>query len=327
MKPTNTIQRVIGKIFLGSMVRSMAHWEQQAATNPHAIKAVNSSPTRFETAIASLELEEEHPPMPGFPKAVPSVLSSFWHIRRSLTSLTHNPDHPQTTITSDRLANLEVYARSLGVGAIGYTKVPREWIFQEKAILHENAIVLVMEMSWERMATAPSMDTALMVHETYDDLGCVANQLADHLRNQGYSAHASHPRMGLVLYPPLAQKAGLGWRGSSGMLITPEFGPRVRLAAVFTNIENLPFAETNEHTWIADYCRVCRRCAKTCPAQAVLEQPVTHENGLTTCTDKTKCFPEFAKNHGCSVCIKSCPFNTTNYDKLKAAHARLSFQK
>ena len=29
---------------------------------------------------------------------------------------------------------------------IGYTKLPRPWIFQDKAVLYENAIVLTMEM-------------------------------------------------------------------------------------------------------------------------------------------------------------------------------------
>ena len=31
-------------------------------------------------------------------------------------------------------------------------------------------------------------------------------------------------------------------------------GPRVRLAAVLTNIENLPFCTHNDHAWVADFC-------------------------------------------------------------------------
>ena len=42
--------------------------------------------------------------------------------------------------------------------------------------------------------------------------------------------------------------------GFSGLLITPFNGPTCRLAAVYVSAENLPFAETNEHSWIRDYC-------------------------------------------------------------------------
>ena len=66
----------------------------------------------------------------------------------------------------------------------------------------------------------------MMVHETYNQLGQISNRIADWLRERGYAAHAGHPLGGMALYPPMAQEAGLGWRGISGLVITPEYGPR-----------------------------------------------------------------------------------------------------
>jgi epoxyqueuosine reductase len=126
--------------------------------------------------------------------------------------------------------------------------------------LHENAIMLTMEMDKDRIDTSPSEQSFIEVHETYHHLGRAANRIAGWLRQRGYSAHAGHPLMGLALYPPLAQQAGLGWRGLHGLLITPRFGPRVRLAAVFTSIENLPFGQENPHQWIGNTA-TCASCA------------------------------------------------------------------
>jgi epoxyqueuosine reductase QueG len=162
-----------------------------------------------------------------------------------------------------------------------------------------------------------------MVHETYNQLGQVSNKIADWLRARGYAAHAGHPLGGMALYPPMAQAAGLGWRGISGLVITPKFGPRVRLAAVFTEIENLPIYEGHEHAWVLDFCQTCKRCVRECPPEAFYDEPIVHENGLTTVLDNAKCFPYFAKFHGCSLCIKVCPFSYADYDKLKAKHKTL----
>ena len=166
-----------------------------------------------------------------------------------------------------------------------------------------------MEMDKERMSHAPSPDTAVMVHETYNTLGQLSNKVANWLREHGYAAHAGHPLGGMALYPPMAQAAGLGWRGMNGLVITPQFGPRVRLAAVFTEINNLPLHESDEYAWILEFCDSCRRCIRDCPAAAFYDAPIHHENGLVTVLDNGKCFPHFLAYHGCSVCITVCPFS------------------
>lgn len=244
-----------------------------------------------------------------------SIADNIWF---SFTSLTQNPTHPKKKVDRVFLEKLERYAKMFGVGSIGYCQLPREFIFKDKAALYEHVIVLTMEMDKDKIDLAPSEETALMVFRTYDTLGVVANDLTRFLRHHGYAAQAGHPLGGLVLYPALAELAGLGWHGNHGLLITPEFGPRVRIAAIFTSIENLPVSEENRHSWVEEFCYAsCGRCVRKCPPKAILKKPKTYSQKLLKHIDSSKCFPFFSENHGCSICIKECPFSTHDYGKIK----------
>lgn len=106
------------------------------------------------------------------------------------------------------------------------------------------------------------MTCEVEVMRTYDELGIISNKIAKYLRKKDFSAHAGHPLIGVSLYPPMVKQAGIVWLGFSGIMISLEYGPRFRLAAVFTSIENLLFSEENGHNWIKDYCDSCRRCIK-----------------------------------------------------------------
>jgi hypothetical protein len=92
--------------------------------------------------------------------------------------------------------------------------LPHNLIFQEYGVLYDNAIILAMEMSKEKIDKAPSQATMNMVFGTYDDLGKAANKIAEFLREYGFAAQADHPLGGLVLFPPLAARAQRTGRGT-----------------------------------------------------------------------------------------------------------------
>jgi epoxyqueuosine reductase QueG len=164
--------------------------------------------------------------------------------------------------------------------------------------------------------------------EPYHHLGDAANRITRRQQERGYASQAGHPLNGLVVYPPLAQLAVLGWRGRHRLLITPQFGPRMRLAAVFTSIGNLPFFEgENEPGWIERHCRSCGQCIRRCPMQTILEEPLERANVMVMRTDAEKCFPYFREHHGCSVWVKVCPFNRAGYHSVKRVfHGRQEHQ-
>lgn len=182
-------------------------------------------------------------------KVLPIIMGSIKDIKKTFGSLKTNPKSPINSISDTLLKELEGFCYKNGVGMIGYAKAPPEFLFQKNPVLYNNAIVLVMEMYKTKINRAPYKDTLIEIHETYRDLGVAANKLANFLRSHGFSAQSSHPLGGVALYPRLGKLANLGWEGRHGLLITPKFGPRVRIAAVFTSIANLPFAEENTQ-WV-----------------------------------------------------------------------------
>lgn len=291
--------------------------ESQLLEIENSIKSNEDSPTRFEIVFESIK----HPPEKvglfnsiSTMRKIPSIMRN---INKSLTSIIENPTHPKFTISKTLLQEFEKYAKSLGIAAIGYTKLPRNLIFKNKAVLHDNAIVLSFEMDKDKIELAPSAKTSSMIMKTYDDLGKCSNKLTEYLRKQGYSAHAGHPLGGLVLYPPLAELAGIGYHGRHGLIITPEHGSRVRLTAIYTNIENLPFSKENPHEWIKDFCGKCGRCIRKCPGFAIYDKPIIHENGIITHVENENCFPVFLDYHACTICVKECPFSRLDYKKLE----------
>lgn len=287
--------------------------EDELSAREDVLHAVEDSPTRFDILQGRLARGGEGPPK----RLLPIMISCVLGIRRSLRTLEDNPPDPISNAEPSFIEELEQDILKLGASSVGYTKVPPRWVFQEKAIAYDNAIVFAMEMDKDRIDSAPSIPCMTTVMETYRDQGRIANKVAAKLRRKGFGAHAGHPLNGMALYPPLAQSAGLGWIGLNGIIITPEHGPRVRLAAVFTSIDNLPFSEENPHGWIEEYCRSCRVCIKKCPPGALYGEPEQHENGRMTFVENELCFPYFNDYYGCSVCVAVCPFNNVSYANLR----------
>ena len=296
-----------------SIIGKIDSLEESIVAMPESHRSVADSPVRFEIMKEGMK-RGRRPPRPEVARIVPATIRG---VRRSMSTVIKNPKAPHTKISDEFLSTLESYAKSQGLSSIGYTRVPERWIFKNRAILYLNAIMLTMEMDKARIATAPSIAGMQTVFETYRDLGIAANNIAAFLRKHGCAAQAAHPLMGPALYPPLTQAAGLGWLSYSGLIITPEHGPRVRLAAVFTGIENLPFSHNSSHRWIEDFCDKCGLCIRKCPVGAIYQNPEVSDNGQITCVSNPLCFPYFSDYYGCSVCMKVCPFNNVDYDKIK----------
>jgi ferredoxin len=316
-------QKIIMALFkkLGvSRIEGLLTKQRSLGTMPDMLLPTSKSPTRFEIQLEAMKLMEEGNDI-VMPNTFPAkrMLSIMKNINLSVDSLDKNPIGPAAVASIEFLNDLRAFAKSHGVDPLEFVKLPRDLIFQHMGVLYDNAVILAMEMSQELIDKAPSQDTMNMVFETYDELGIAANKIAEFLREKGFGAQADHPLGGLVLFPPLAQKAGIGFVGKHGLLITPEFGSRVRLAAVYTSIENLPFAEQNDHSWIADYCSSCGLCIRGCPPRAILNESIVHDTGQTTNIKQAECFEYFLLNYACSLCIKVCPFSKKSYSDIKTS--------
>jgi ferredoxin len=292
--------------------------EEELVEREDAIKFSSTSPERM--LFNPNDPSTMRPPisLTMLPKMFRLMGSMMDNMNLTIKSLSENPSDPKRRVDEAFLASLEAYAFEIGIDDISYTKLSREYIFKNRAVVYGGGvIVLSMEMDFNKMEKAPSSTTQKMILETYNNLGILVNKMTAFLREHGYGAQAGHPLGGLSVYPPFGQTAGMGWHGLNGLLIGPKFGPRHRLAVIYTSIENLPIIEENEHAWIEDYCNTCKKCITACPPRAIYGKPVINENGSRTYIDTKKCLSEFMNNHGCSVCIRVCEFNRRDYYEIR----------
>lgn len=272
--------------------------------------------------IPELMMQYGSGPPKFYLKTFPMIFSTIINSKKSYKSVVDNPKNAKTEVTNEFVEALVQYAKSLGALDVGFAKVKPEYIFKDSSILHENAIVITMEMDKEAVGKAPSKVTGHEVHRTYNALGVIVNKIAEFMRANGYSAQAAPALGGDVNYVLLAEKAGLGATGNHGLLISPEVGPRQRIVAVYTSIDNLPFSDTNDHLWIKAFCKSCQKCVRTCPSKAIFDQPIKDYNDTLKHIDYKKCAIPFSRQSGCSVCIKECTFNKAPYDKVRSAFTK-----
>ena len=255
-----------------------------------------------------------------FTGIMPKALSTIRNAKISFKDLKKNPELPTKLAEPEFIKEFENYAYYLGIGKIGYTKIKPNLVYQDSSVLFPNVIVLIYEMDKDLIQKAPSFDTFKMIMGTYKELNQYTNLLANFLRRKNYAVQAGPALGGVSNYVVMAKNANLGWVGKLGLLITPEFGPRIRISVIFTNIQNLPMSnvgKNNSHSWIESFCKKCNECVKACPGGAILDKPLIIKKTQNTNIDNKKCYPHFYDQFGCTVCIKSCPFSYRDYKELQ----------
>lgn len=102
----------------------------------------------------------------------------------------------------------------------------------------------------------------------------------------------------VLSYKHAGQAAGLGYIGRSSLLVTPGFGPRVRLAVCLTEAVLKP--TTAEYP---DECQDCHVCIQNCASGALAEP----QNDEPYVINKFACQAFRSAAGGCSECMRICP--------------------
>ncbi len=98
-------------------------------------------------------------------------------------------------------------------------------------------------------------------------------------------------------YKHAAELAGLGAIGKHSLLITPEYGPRVRLACLLTEAP-IECSQTKPK----NHCIHCDACIRACPANALNKPP--HDQPYSM--NKFACQAYRQMGFACSICMKVC---------------------
>lgn len=172
------------------------------------------------------------------------------------------------------------------------------------------AIAFAVEMEQDMIFCAPALPESVAVTKGYIDAAVIGMVLSYYIRALGYEARNNMDGNYEVVAPYVAQDAGLGEIGRMGLLITKQYGPRVRLGVVSTNMPLV--ADSRANFGIAEFCAQCSRCAKSCPGKALPYGDKLDESGAWQWgTEPNRCFAMWQKlGTDCGVCLASCPFSS-----------------
>lgn len=174
---------------------------------------------------------------------------------------------------------------------------------------HKFAIAFAVEMDRDMIFRAPQQAETMAVTKGYIEAATIGMVLSYYIRALGYAARNHMDGSYLVVAPLVAQAAGLGEIGRSGLLITKEYGPRVRLGVVTTDLPLL--TDEKKDFGIAGLCEVCKRCAMSCPAKAIPGGDRTDYGGCPgRDIDSDKCFANWQRiGTDCGICLAACPLS------------------
>lgn len=196
-----------------------------------------------------------------------------------------------------------------------FNEVPVEFRPQSLFAPAQTVIVIGMAMPLPIVETTPSFLHKELYTAANQELDGIAYNLTRFLNRQGWASYF-FTRDGYASLSALkkvpqaafghvaaARYAGLGTRGMSHNLLTPEYGPRVRFVSVLTAAELKGQAVMEK-----ELCIKCDACVKCCPKDALIrrEDQILADYDVNACIDqhielvRKKCYP-------CGICIKVCP--------------------
>ena len=232
---------------------------------------------------------------------------------------------------------LQSFGKALGIDKMTYADLTRHDLFlraENKEFLlgsgYHRAVCLALRISETACDLVYHQDDQGLMY--YFKAHCLnqagvldqaAQQLALYLEDNGFHAFAvpglgtgySSGEPGIVSQMAVANVSGMGVMADNGMIVTPEFGPRVRLACIITDCP-LPPGSPME-----DCCTHCGKCREACPSAAIAGKHFDPANPSNQYIDRVSCTKYRDKrlaeagNRFCNLCMAVCPVGKRFDDK------------
>jgi epoxyqueuosine reductase QueG len=229
----------------------------------------------------------------------------------------------------ERTQELKLAAREAGadlVGVAGLGPFRAEGTLLPPHILERfaNAVSVAVHLDdtiVDGIEGAPTPDYARHYRAVNAALDGITTRLVEWITSRGSSARAipasqivdQHNLLGSIPHRAVARLAGIGWQGKSLLIVSPQYGPRIRLSTLLTDMP-LDCGKP-----LKNRCGTCRQCAKACPACAIKngaprDRYESRDDALyfSRCVEQTlrfKARPGIGTQI-CGVCVKVCPFGT-----------------
>ncbi len=177
-------------------------------------------------------------------------------------------------------------------------------------------ITYTVQMSQETLKRAPTILGALTTNLTYTRNRNIQLRLQTFLRTLGYMALGEASTNALGIAPAFGVMSGLGELSRYNRLITPEYGPMVRVFKVLTDLQLAPTKPID--AGLLEFCKACKKCAEACPSKALSfdTEPSWEIKGgwnnpghKAWFEDSVKCV-NYQRSVGtnCGICFAVCPF-------------------
>jgi epoxyqueuosine reductase len=183
-----------------------------------------------------------------------------------------------------------------------------------------------------RIVQGPTLEYEAEYRRVNTKLGQLAEAGAAFLTAAGYRAQALVPTTeqlppGLAFPLPhktVATRAGLGWIGKTGLLVTHEYGSAVRLATILTDAPLRPAKPIDRSR-----CGDCALCVEACPAGAASGSPWHKGMAREELLDAQKCLRSIRKRMPgvglthtvCGICVAVCPWTQKYVDGQQVSGA------
>ena len=211
----------------------------------------------------------------------------------------------------------------------GYDPDGKELVFTDDPVASETetqrfipnsckyVIVYTMQMSQESMRRSPTITGSQTTTLAYRRLEEVQRSTQDFLTGLGYQGLGESSTNALGIAPAFGVLAGLGEMSRLNRVISPEYGPMMRISKILTD---LPVATDKPiDAGIMEFCKHCKKCAEACPSEALSfdDEPTWEVRGgwnnpghKAYFEDATKCMTYWREVAGsnCGICFSVCPF-------------------
>lgn len=227
------------------------------------------------------------------------------------------------------LTRLEEELKAEGIAQIGYADVagllPERYAHLPRAValVWRLADGVLDEVEQDERPTFSYFQHYRAVNATLDRLTL---RIAALLERDGYralpvaasqSVHDNGPYAGVFPHKTAAVRAGLGWIGKSALFVSPEYGPRVRLATVLTDHPLIP--ERIGRARSVSRCGDCVRCVEACPAGAIRGTEYVPGMARAALLDAQLCsehmkraYQSIGRGAVCGICAAVCPYGRRN---------------
>ena len=220
--------------------------------------------------------------------------------------------------------NIEKLLLDGGASLVGFCQIEESPIKNQPDLKY--AVTIVYKLSDAVLKTIenrPTMAYFQHYRAVNARLDSLALDVIRYIENQGYNAFpiaASQSTnddksayRGIFPHKTAACLSGVGYIGKNALLYTKEYGSKVRLATVLTD---MPLVRQRDI--IKGGCGDCDICKKACPAGAIsglnFEVGMQREDFFSAekCSNNMKNYKDIGRGAVCGLCIKACPKNRLN---------------